>query len=287
MGYSDWSAEAFTRTSRGREAASSREIFRVEQSVDPRMSPRGLTVREARDSEHHPRSVPIIVGFDVTGSMGDVPTRFAQELLGTLMNTLLEGGFVTDPQILIAAYGDAVSDRAPLQVGQFESGLEMDQWLTRLWLEGRGGDIPESTTLVHWFAARHTATDAWEKRGGKGYLFTIGDAPNKPLQASHVQRTFGNRPEGEVSDAVALSEAQARYHTWHILLDRGALKDALPPWRALLGPMCVVLKQVDAICTLIAVLIARQQGLIHEVKARSLLRQAGLSEGEIGPALGA
>ena len=59
------------------------------------------------------------------------------------------------------AIGDAVSDRAPLQVGQFESGLEMDMWLTRIWLEGRGGDLPESYTLAHWFGAHHTATDAW------------------------------------------------------------------------------------------------------------------------------
>ena len=47
---------------------------------------------------------------------------------------------VPDPQILFVAVGDATSDRAPLQVGQFESTAElMDQWLTWSFLEGGGG----------------------------------------------------------------------------------------------------------------------------------------------------
>jgi hypothetical protein len=140
MGYSEWSDVDYRGVTGARAAARGAELFRGEASVDPLMDPRGLGVREARDSEHHPRSVPIIVAFDVTGSMGDVPMRFAKDLLGRLMTRLVEHGWVSDPQVLFAAIGDAVSDRAPLQVGQFESGLEMDMWLTRLWLEGRGGD---------------------------------------------------------------------------------------------------------------------------------------------------
>jgi hypothetical protein len=32
--------------------------------------------------------------------------------------------------------GDATCDRAPLQIGQFESGIEINQDLAKLWLEG-------------------------------------------------------------------------------------------------------------------------------------------------------
>ena len=40
------------------------------------------------------------------------------------------------------AVGDATCDRAPLQVGQFESAAkEMDQWLTWSFLEGGGGFV--------------------------------------------------------------------------------------------------------------------------------------------------
>src|SRR5512145_1408591 len=190
MGFSSWSDSAFRSIASRRSMAGAGEIFRKEPAIDPLMNPYRVSIREARDSEHHPRSVPVIVAFDVTASMGHIPTRFAKESLGRLMSQLVEHGWVTDPQILFGAVGDAVSDRAPLQVGQFESGLEMDLWLTRIWLESGGGDLAESYLLVHWFAAHHTATDAWDKRRKKGYLFTIGDAPNKSLTPHHVRRVF-------------------------------------------------------------------------------------------------
>ncbi|MFT7518481.1 MAG: hypothetical protein ACI9MC_000612, partial [Kiritimatiellia bacterium] len=237
MGYSEWSDTAYRGISGARAASSSAEIFRSEKSIDPLMNPKGLGSREARDSEHHPLSVPIIVAFDVTGSMGDVPTRFATHLLGRMMKRLVEKRWVTDPQLLFAAIGDAVSDRAPLQVGQFESGLEMDMWLTRLWLEGAGGDFPESYTLAHWFAAHHTSTDAWQERGAKGFLFTIGDATNKSLQSSHIHRVFGAPPEWPTDDASVIAAAAERYEVFHITLTRG--KPLNPEvernWRNLVG----------------------------------------------------
>lgn len=285
MGYSSWSDAAYRSVSASRSSSSSKEIFRGEQSVDPLMDPRGLGAREARDSEHHPHSVPIIVGFDVTGSMGDIPTRFAQELLGTLMTRLVEQGWVTDPQVCMVAIGDAVSDRGPLQVGQFESGLEMDMWLTRIWLEGRGGDAPESYTLAHWFAAHHTATDAWEKRTRKGYLFTIGDAQNKPLQASHVQRVFGGSPSHQATDEAAIAAAKERYHVFHIQVTRGKkpAPAVLSQWQQLVGGRNVlVLDKTEAICELMGVAIGRTEGTIDAAQGRAILKAAGMADAAAG-----
>jgi hypothetical protein len=280
MGYSSWSDADYRDVSRSRRSASSAEIFRGDKSVDPLMDPRGLTFRESRDSEHHPFSVPIIVGFDVTASMGDIPTRFAQSLLGSLMNQLVEHNWVTDPQLLFAAIGDAVSDRAPLQVGQFESGLEMDMWLTRIWLECGGGDLPESYTLAHWFAAYHTATDAWEKRRKKGYLFSIGDATNKPLQPSHIQRVFGEPPPDSRKTACldVIGAAQERYETFHILVTRNRAPSAqlLEHWRARLGDRLLILDNTDAICDMIGTTLGLHEGNLAPAQVARLLSSSGM-----------
>ena len=83
--------------------------------------------------------------FDVTGSMGRVP-RILQANLCQLMGLLLDKGYLAHPQILIGGIGDATCDHAPLQVGQFESGIEIDEDLAKLWLEGGGGGQRPSRT---------------------------------------------------------------------------------------------------------------------------------------------
>lgn len=281
MGYSRWSDAAYESVSATRVQLSSQEIFRGTRSIDPLMDPTALGpggVRESRDSEHHPTSVPIIVAFDVTASMGDIPTRFAQEHLGSLMRMLVEQGDVPDPQVLFAAVGDALVDQAPLQVGQFESGLEMDMWLTRLWLEGGGGDAPESYLLSHWFAAHHTATDCWAQRGRKGYLFSIGDAANKPLSAPQIQRVFGYAPSQPVEDAGIIAAAAERWELFHLLVTRGRrVKGGVRrSWRRLMGERMLLLDQTEAICTVIASLIGLSEGRLSAEAARARLLAAGV-----------
>ena len=280
MGYSAWSDEAFKSVSKARKGGAAREVFRGTRNIDPLMDPKGVKVRESRDSEHHPNSVPIIVAFDVTGSMGDIPTKFAQEWLGSLMRLLVEQGWVTDPQVLFAAVGDAVVDKAPLQIGQFESGLEMDMWLTRLFLEGGGGDAPESYLLPHWFAAHHTSCDAWEKRGKKGYLFSIGDATNKPLDAAQVERVFGYEPGGATADATVVGLAQEQWEVFHVLVTRGREPNVglLAHWRKLVGEGLLVLDETKAICELMGVVMGLREGSIDAAAGLEILTTAGMDE---------
>ncbi|MEL6345841.1 MAG: hypothetical protein AAFV53_22210 [Myxococcota bacterium] len=250
------------------------------------MDPKALGIagtREARDSEHHPESVPIIVAFDVTGSMGHIPTMFAQKLLGKLMLMLVERGYVTDPQLLFAAVGDAVVDNAPLQIGQFESGLEMDMWLTRIWLENGGGDAPESYLLPHWFAAHHTAVDSWEKRQKKGYLFSIGDASNKPLDNAQIDRVFGYRPAEAVQDRAVIDAAAAQWEMFHILVsNRGEIPDTLQQhWRDLMGDRILVLHKTESICDVIGVTLGLQEKRLSEADARTTLEEADVSQTDI------
>src|SRR5215471_7183488 len=138
MGYGNYSADAHDAIVRARAALPTQRVFQ-QTKCHPLMNPRDIKARESRDSAEHPRSTSIVFALDVTGSMGEIPARLAKQELPHFMK-FLQGCAIPDPQILFMAVGDATSDEAPLQVGQFESTAElMDQWLTWSFLEGKGG----------------------------------------------------------------------------------------------------------------------------------------------------
>jgi hypothetical protein len=125
-------------------------------------------VRESRDSTTHPNSTAIGVVFDETGSMAETPLIF-QRQLPKLMGLLLRKGYIEDPQILFGAIGDYPNgERASLQLGQFESGIEMDDCITHIYLEKQGGGTYEESyqNALYYFAQR-TSCDCYEKRGKK------------------------------------------------------------------------------------------------------------------------
>src|SRR4051794_22927941 len=131
MGSTRWSDDHYRDRARLR-AAAGRDAFEhdhdirsgaAQARVHDKMNPRGVKVRESRDSEAHPQSHAVGVLFDVTGSMQEVP-RILQANLSRLMGLLIRKGYLEHPQILIGAIGDATCDTASLQVGQFESGIE-------------------------------------------------------------------------------------------------------------------------------------------------------------------
>ncbi len=239
----------------------------VHERLDPAKMKGG--VREARDSAEHPNSVPVIFALDVTGSMQQVPS-IVQKNLPKLMTTILTGGFLTDPQVLFAAVGDSHTDQAPLQVGQFESGNVMEDDLGHMWIEGNGGGTgEEGYEMALLFAARHTATDAWEKRKRKGYLFMTGDEHLYESISPTVQhRVFGgekpSRGESLSTDAI-LKEAQERYHVFFIIPTEGTHHGAdsrlYDYWCNKLGKDHVLrLGDMSKVCDLVAATIGFTEG---------------------------
>ena len=220
-----------------------------ERKAHESMNPNGVNFREARDSEVHPNSLPIILGLDVTGSMGHIPHDLVKEGLPKLMGGIIEGG-VPDAALLFLGIGDHECDGYPLQVGQFESGdEELDMWLTRTYIEsGGGGNAGESYLLAWYFAAFHTRTDAFEKRGEKGLLFTIGDEPNlKVLPASAIKEIMGSG-EQTYSDLELLAEAKKRYEVYHIsVLHSTRAQTAEIGWKEVLGENCISVEDYKTI----------------------------------------
>ncbi|WP_295151729.1 hypothetical protein [uncultured Ruminococcus sp.] len=196
------------------EHSNDRDIFK-KTKMDPKFDPKYINVREAWDNPDHPESTPIILGLDVTGSMGYLAAEIAKNGLNETMMKLFSTKPVSDPQIMFAAMGDVVDD-APLQVTQFESDIRIAEQLMDLWLEGRGGDSPEDYPLLWYFAAKHTVTDCFRKRGKKGYIFTIGDAEShKTISAQDIKRVFSD--SGKMYTIEELAEmASEKYELFHI-----------------------------------------------------------------------
>lgn len=229
-------------TTLGYHTKSRDEIFtqsRVNE-IHELMRPSQALLRESRDSEDHPNSIPIILGLDFTGSMGNIPHRLIQDGLPTLMGGIINDGIV-DAQLLFLGIGDHECDIAPLQVGQFESSDELiDNWLTKSWIEGRGGSNDGESYLLAWyFAAMHTVTDAFEKRNQKGFLITIGDEPSLRTLPSHsVNKIMENGCQTNYTDRELLTLAQEKYNVFHIEMGNENGK-ARNYWRSMLGDRCI------------------------------------------------
>ena len=204
--------------------------------IHEQMDPQGVVIRESRDSENHPLSIPIIIALDLTGSMGHIPHELVKEGLPKIMSGIIQHG-IPDPQVLFLGVGDHECDKAPLQISQFESGdEELDMWLTRTYIESGGGaNAGESYGLAHYFAATHCVTDNWEKRNQKGLLFTIGDEPNlKSYPSTALKEITGNGDVATFTDKQILEKAQEKWEVYHIMPGKET-RGARDYWKDLLG----------------------------------------------------
>lgn len=290
MGGGKWDTSVYTSSASSRRASGIADfghdadvragrVSGIHASLDPKKvagptSPlAGQNVWESRDSTEHPESLPIMAFFDVTGSMGHIP-QVLQKKLGKLMDVVIAKAGVKDPQVLVGAIGDSsprdwrsngMTDQYPFQVGQFESDNRFDEQLRAIILEGGGGgQNKESYGLAYRFAAHHTATDSYEKRGKKGYLFTMGDEAFWPeITAHEVKSIFGVEATGSESVAELYANASEMWEIFHIFIVQGSFgSDTEIPrqWKALLGERFVRLEDADLVCETIA-------GLVHMLES--------------------
>lgn len=252
-------------------------------SLDPSKLKNGI--RECRDSEAHPESNAIYIGLDVTGSMGSVPVLM-QSKLKDLMGYLLRKGYITDPSICISGIGDAERyDTAPFQVGQFEAGIEVDNDITNLYIEGGGGgNGQESYDLALYFLARCVQTDGWDKRQKKGYAFIICDEglPSRCLSSS-VSSVFGTTVEDiKIGDLV--KEVLERWELFCIVPNmtsnyRTGLQNS---WKNVLGERVLFLDDPSTVVECIAGCIGMiEENIDHDDLSKDL-SDKGLTASQVG-----
>lgn len=198
--------------------------------------------RESRDSDLNPLSNAIIAAIDLTGSMGMLADVLARDGLGKLFEAIYSRKPVPDPHVMFMGIGDVLYDEAPLQVSQFEADLRLVEQLTDMWIHhGGGGNAHESYDLPWYFAGMHTSIDCFEKRGKKGFLFTVGDerAPQVSTIAQ-IKKFLGDDVQSDMTAAASLELARRMYHVFHLKVrESGTGRSDKPAvdetWDALLG----------------------------------------------------
>ncbi|MCW3782481.1 hypothetical protein [Defluviimonas salinarum] len=269
MGNGRWDAADWQSYSNSNVTGKSQAQVFTSRSMKPEFDPAKIAMRESRDSADNPASTPIILASDVTGSMGMIAEKLMRDGLNTLATGIYDRKPVTDPHILIAAVGDAKTDRAPLQVTQFEADIRVAKQARELWLEGNGGgNHGESYCLAHLFAALKTATDAAGKRARKGYLFTIGDEPvHDGVTRDELARVLGIRQERDLTARDCVEMAQRNWEVFHIVLAnegyaRHSLDSVLRTWKPILPERTILLEDVDALAETVISLIQVTEGAL-------------------------
>lgn len=253
----DWKAYSTASVTKSRD-----RIFAQSASSD--MSPKDI-IREARDNDTFPKSTPIIVALDVTGSMGSIPEYMVKQGMGPMFQEIIDRQPVTNPQICFCAVGDVHCDRHPFQVGQFEGGMAAATWLEKTYLEGGGGgNGSESYHLPYWFAMNHVKADAFDKRNEKGFLFSIGDElPPPSLSAAQIKDVFGTSVpvESAYSFKSIVEKAAECWNFYHIqIVNSYTSSEEKQKWRDVLGERVIFVEDHKTIPELIVSLIQIDTG---------------------------
>lgn len=257
----DWQSYAATNVT----GKSQAQVF-TSRSVDAQFDPRKIAVRESRDSVQNPNSTPIVLASDVTGSMGMVAHELMKTGLNTLASEIYDRKPVPDPHVMVMAVGDGYSDIGPLQCTEFEADISLADQVRRLWLEGNGGgNNGESYSLAHWFAGMKTSTDAQERHGRKGYLFTIGDEPiHDGITVEQAERILGVRFERDMTAKECLALAQRQYEVFHVVIKEGyanhGMDEVLRTWKPLLPERLLILDDHRKLAEVVVSAIQVHQG---------------------------
>jgi hypothetical protein len=196
---------------------SNQEMFKS-RSVPAVLNPYNV-MRECRDSEEHPETIPVILALDCTGSMGETAVEVAKKL-NVIMTKLYDK--VKDVEFMIMGIGDLYCDKGPIQISQFESDIRIAEQLDKLWFEfGGGGNLSESYTAAWYMGSRHCNLDCW-KRGKKGIIITMGDERCNPyLPKNKLQILIGDTLEDGIETTTLYDEASQKFNIYHIQVNHG------------------------------------------------------------------
>lgn len=227
MGGGSWTTSSFTSyctTTRGIDASNIsldgtitsalnvQDVYKA-RTLDPILSPMNV-MRECRDSEEHPNTIPVILALDVTGSMGQAAVEVAKKL-NVVMTKLYDQ--IADVEFCVMGIGDLAYDDAPIQISQFESDIRIAEQMDKVYFEfGGGGNSYESYTAAWYMGARHTDLDCWS-RGKKGIIITMGDERLNPyLPYTPLNNATGDGVQADIATKKLYKEVCEKFDVYHL-----------------------------------------------------------------------
>lgn len=223
MGGGSWTRDSYASYSkmRGRSVDSSGRLsgdyslqdMYSQRHIHPDLNPHKV-MRECCDTEEHPNTIPVIIGLDVTGSMGPAGIEVAKAI-GGIMETLYEK--YKDIEFMVMGIGDLSCDDAPIQISQFESDVRIAEHLDKVYFErGGGGNSYESYTAAWYMGLNHCKLDCWN-RGKKGIIITTGDEPMNPyLPKRRLENVAGDSLQADVETPELYAAASEKFNIYHI-----------------------------------------------------------------------
>ena len=224
--------------------------------VDKLVLPKGRIITCEHES-------PVWIVIDGTGSMGD-DAYTIQDKMPMCYGQIILQSYLNDPAILMSVTGDAspdAPDKAPTQVGEFEQGTNIDNWLTRLWIEHKGGgQTRESYELMAFMGARRCEL----KNAKMPYFFFIGDEGYYDVvDAGQVQKHLGVEIGQSIPAKTIFRELMKKFSVWYIHRDYRGWQDKriVKDWQDAIGIENVVfLEEAKAIIDVILGIIAKTSG---------------------------
>lgn len=152
---------------------------------------------------------PIVLAFDVTGSMGTLP-KILSDKLPMLAGQLAIREYLRQPMISLAAIGDIRSDTAPIQVTDFVEPRHLDSQLERLFFEGFGGgnDQESYEFTAYAYAERSELPEAQTPF----FIFTGDEGFRPTLAASDLERHFDEKHARAIDAKEVFDKLKQVYH---------------------------------------------------------------------------
>lgn len=147
---------------------------------------------------------PIVFALDVSGSMGDWP-KIIYDKLPMFYGQVMMKGYLTDPSVSFCAVDDTY-DQAPLQITDFGEGVQIDQLISKIFLESGGGgeeDRHEAYELSALFYARQCELQNCKLP----FFFITGDEYfHKQIKDAHVEKILGYKPKSQNESSIGVLE---------------------------------------------------------------------------------